>query len=643
MSARLVLPLHVECLPLLDQKRERAPSMDVWLTQNVSAVFDVLQLPADGRAALEFDVERDIARGDAGLQALAAANLNLDLWVLMDNKHSEMCRVPAGCAMVPLGLVCTAEQTVRLTYPVLPDGCNAKGVLRVKLRAPATLDGAPLATAMQRAGVRWALEAAERTPDPLRAYIDAAERAYSPYGVRSTYAALNNVNMFEYVSRVGVLPAAGYVNTPIGATGEAYFLNVARLALARLGLREEDALQRWDLERSGSDARAAANWLATALSLYVQYCDYMEDKVVAAVCTRGGGVRYCEKPIEWFQHVRVRNGCGDCEDLATETVIEAAELERLRAAHPLVQLLQRVNAGFYCVLLLDGVSNAEINDSDARAGRMPAEMEAHMNSALVSRYFVHQWLDDNGGRAAAPGRPNALFPSIVMLEGTGPLDPDGLKKPDDIAEQLRDQMLMPYRSLMREVRQVFYYDATGRSDSGFYRAVKLMAARNIDPSRFLWLLSPSKQAKSAGVSFRQIAAGSTEIAAVGEAPFSPEALRVMERYKLDLHPLVSLEAPSERRETPEEVERARAQMTALAQRIQALIPAGPDATRHTVVVLVKYSHFDAQGQFATRLFEAVRRSTDSVPLVAFRCVEERVTQDRGGYHLRFGWPEVKRV
>jgi hypothetical protein len=670
----LIIPLQIDyCLQLCHDahaRAESAPVLHLWLTQDVSRQYAVLELDESGtgslRTTLSLPLVSDQRTPDptyrAALDAISKCNLNLDAQVLVNNQHREMCRVPAGQALLPLAYLFRAQNNngvrAELAFPMIaPANGGVKGTATLTLTGAVTLNGNDVQALMHSAGLQWM--ARNRVVSPCETYIERAEQRYSPDGILSTWHSLDNVNMFRYVTHVGVLPAAAYLQVPVAPTTERFFLNAARLALRRMEVTEDEALA-WTLTVQ-RDARRAAYWLAHVLQLYDQYCDYIEDMVVAPVpagsLLRGrSAVQFTPTPIEWFQYVRTRDGSGDCEDLASETQILARELQQLRTGHPLLLRLKEVLDGFYVVLLLDGVSSVEINLAPSAN---PGHMDAHMNSALISRWHARTWIASpaSSSSPSAIGRPLQSYPPIVMMEGTGPLDPDGTEHAhaDEVAEELREQLIGAFRPLKASTRQIFHYDSSGHAQSSFYKTVKLIGSSMIERNRFLWLLCPDASMSKCGVSFQAIAAGDPRIRAMGEHEIGDADLLAIADYKLDLHPLPPLDGPDESasalQDTPAAVRRARAQMDDARRQIDALVAAErprfmhagdvAPSVAHRSVIMVKYAHFDDAGQFAATLVSAVRSAaTRGVPLVGWRADEERVTADRGGYRIVMEWPEV---
>lgn len=619
--------------------REERPSLHVSVTRSVSEEFSVLEL-RDGVFQLRAHWSL-VGSATQALQALGEARLCLQAFAMMRNDHNELCQVPAGAARVALAELVGARRgkgqwlRVELLFPMFdrrqPEAHKGYVVFE-------------LAQCDMRIGGRSVRElvpdAQWRVPrlqySPLEQYIESQEQQFGPTGMRSTWQLLDRVNVFRFQSEVGMAPAAAYFDAPLSATGEEYYLNAALLALRMQELTAEQALA-WRLDESREDCRFASYWLAALLSMYVQSCDYIGDEV----CVRGADGRFRVEPVEWFEQARVRDGSIDCEDAAMETMVEGLELERLRTDQPLLRLAQRIKRAFYVMLLLDGVSAVEINLAQA-----PRHMAAHMNSALINRAQLRRWspqLCAEHGPSAEEQRYAALFPPVVMMEGTGPLDPNGVEhgRDDAAGEQALSRALGTEPMLTRALRRVYHYDASGQRQSGFYKVTKVAATGELHArggcGQFVFVLEP-RSSGTAGVSFQQMAAASAEVVAVPQLELTPAQQAVMHAQMLDLHPQPTLLAPSQA-PASEQVRRAQQQMRdVVIPAMQALVqPRAPGRPVHELRQDAKYQHFDAAGSFAAALVRALRTAQrDGVlTLVAFRADDYQVTPTRGFYQLVF--------
>ena len=665
----LRLRLVATCTLALDPHHERhgTPLLHVYLPSNVSkecTKLELCELEQPGAGALyplvaetapgacycaDIDTQIDFPLVDGAdtqtvLNSLATGVLNFDAFCFMVNDHREVCQNQAGVAMIALAEVVGPDARKRgshvrvdLVYPMLGPEYGPKGVVLIDLtQTQLTWRGTPVASAnVVRRG--WAVP--QLVNSPCDQFIARQENKYGRC-LPSTWAFLNNINMFEFVCRIGRLPVAAYIRSPLGATTEAYYENAARLALRIVGVSEEEALARWGKPTATNrDCRYAAYWLSALLSLYVQTCDYLKDAVIAWSREKHG---FTMVDIEWFYQARVRNGTIDCEDASMETMVEAMELERLKNVQsPLVRLAQHIKASFYCVLLLDGVSGMEINLSRDAA---PRHLDAHMNSALISKHhFASMTRDapDRGGPNAAEAADAACYPPIVMMEGTGPLDPNGVEhaKSDKGAESALMQLFAPFPNVCACWRQIFHYDSSGEKQSDFYKTVKLMATAELEQRggrRFLWMLCDSRT-KTAGVEFQAIAAASKTVVAMAEDELSPQELATMDTYCLNVHPQPALLAPSQGQAAPHilaaraQVERLRAEMA----RIVA-VPT-PGAALRTAIREIKHHNFDTHETLLRELIAGAQRGFGGkIRLVSFVVEEFVVTPDHGFFQLIYG-------
>jgi hypothetical protein len=657
---RLHLVLHATLL--LDPQRERSlpPRLHVWLSRNVSEAFHDIELTASEpdpalnpladaapSVCARVDAQLDFALADpaapqACLDALCAGVLNVDAYCSVVNVHGETCTNQAGCASIALAelvgpRVATPYVRADLTYPMLDAGDNGlKGALVFDTRATQlTWRGQPVA-----ACARGSWRVPQGVDSPLDDYIGRQEQQFGMQ-MASTWGFLANINIFEYRCRVGRLPAAAYIDSPLGRTSEAYYENAARCALRMHGVDEAHALGHWGrAESSRDECRAAAYWLASLLSLYVQACDYLTDAVIAWSQPRR---RFEKVPIEWFYQTRVRRGTLDCEDGSMETMVQALELERLRDVRsPLVRLAQRVKAAFYCVLLLDAVSAGEINLAPAAA---PAHLDAHMNSALISRaQFAAMARNTNTcaqhGPSAAEAAAAAAYPPIVMMEATGPLDPNGVEhaEADEAAEAALDRMLDAAPMARARLRRIFHYDGSGRRQSGFYKAVKVMSTAELARrgcGQYLWMMCDAKRG-TAGVPFQAVAAAERSVAIRAEDELSGEQRTLMDEYRVNLHPQPALQPPGAEPDAPH-MARAREHVTRLRAALAALVRSASGAPAHRAVRVAKHHAFDARGALLDELTHAAARAfgTGRPRLVGFDALEYAATPDRGFFHLVF--------
>jgi len=697
VEVHVVFEYYLDC----DAKGETRPSVHTWLTRNISNQRVDVELTGkpvlrdggrtarysarvDMRAQFELGTELDgpseqaraavaqigaepYARPDPA-SMLGAGCLNMDFFTHVQNEHAEDCLVQAGVTRIALAELFGPQEHrrgsvrvgTRIYFPMVASGqqkaryANRGRITYHTDQCSMTLGGVPVSAVP---GLQWSVP--RQKASPCEQYIQGCERAFSPPTLPSTWSNMDTVGIFRYASRCGMLPAAAYVDAPLGHTGEAYFLNAARLALGRMELSEDDVLA-WDLLKNRDQCRHASYWLATLLSVYVQAADYIGD-VVSVYDQRKREWEMLE--VEYFYHLRLRGGQGDCEDAASEFLIEADELRRLQTRHPLLLLAKRVLSAFYVVMLLDGISGREINlqSRDATLG-------AHMNSALINKNQFAAWCQNYDERAALLARqagrlppapaihPNyapttqerqfaAQFPPIVMLEGTGPLDPNGVEHADEDQEAehaVTTAIEAASKLTSSQIRPMFHYDSSGKRQSKFYKTTKVMMMDELlkaGGGQCMWMLcvqSAPGGRLTASVEFQVIASASNAIQAMPEPELTTEQLKLLRHYMLDLHPMPDLEAPDASLPPPEHIARARQQVADLEQRVQTLIARTASVARgrkHRTGRMAKYHHFDRDGRFVKGLVAALEgmRANSGHTVVGFRAVEERVTQDRGGY------------
>lgn len=616
--------------------REEAPKLHFSMTRSVSEDFTVVHL----RNGV-FELQARWALKPNAMRHMGTARLCLQAFTRMLNDHNERCQVPAGAARVALAeLIATHRRRpiqmlrVELLFPMF-DGTSPeahKGFLLFELQQ-CTMSVSGRSVSDLVPPDQWQVPRLQYSP--LEGYIERQERRFGPDGMQSTWSMLERVNLFRYQSEIGMAPAAAYFDPPLSATGEEYYLNAASLALRMQGLTEAQAFA-WQLDRSPDDCRFASYWLAALLSLYTQSCDYIGDQV----CVQTTDGDFQVRPVEAFQMARIRDGSIDCEDAAMETMVEGLELERLRTHQPLLMLAQRVKRAFYVMLLLDGVSAVEINLAQA-----PRHMAAHMNSALVNRAQLHRW----SPQMCAKHAPSAdelqwarLFPPIVMLEGTGPLDPNGIEhgRDDNVGERAMQLALSSEPLLPQSMRRVYHYDATGRQQSGFYKVTKVAATAELHArggcGQFLWVLEP-RDKRTAGVTFQEMAAASDSVLAVPEEELTPSELTEMHQMLLDTHPQPVLLAPSQA-SPGAAVLRSRTQMASLLERVRTLRrPRDSGRPLHVMRQDAKYEHFDEHGSFADALYRSLdtAQRRGNLTLVDFHSEEYQVTPDRGFWQLTY--------
>ncbi len=646
-------------------------SVDSRNTRAVSTVTtsgpDYLPEILERRIGLEYDSasigayyrERAHDYGTA-LKMVGEANLNMDALVSLSNEHGELCYNQAGGFMLPLkhifGSGAKPEVKALLQYPQFtasiceprrlePNASDyaARGEVTFHTaKCELLYDGQPASKFVSHWGER------PRNTSPLEHVIAAREAQSGLRGIQSTWSSLGNIGIYCFNSRTASLPALGFADHPLGGTGEAFYLHCAALAFARLNIGEQEALS-WDMTDK-RNCRRLAYWLATLLSIYVQYCDYLGDALWMWNRQRK---QWEYVPVEYFYYVRLRFGSLDCEDGSMEFLIQADELRRLRSADPVIRLAQSVLRNFRVVMMLDGVSGAKIN-LDSK----DASLNAHMNASLVNLDLFNTWTKNypkNQGSTAMKSSSAQLesarnFPAIVVMESTGPLDPNGIEEAegDRIGEAMAVSSLSSYPALAGQWRPIFHYSARPQKrgeppvENGFFKTVKTMITQEdlaAGGGLGIWTLAtygPTGRGPelTAGVKFGDIASASTAIVAIEQPAITQEELDVMRSYQLDNPPMPILQTAQEAGYVPEAVTDAREQMQEFMRVLQQ-ITAKTHARDggHIAKRLIKYGFFEPT---RTNLKAAIAWARGA-RIAGVKVTSEDPTIDRGGFLLEIHW------
>jgi len=622
------------------------------MERRIGAEYDAANIGASYAART-----RDYA---TALKMAGEANLNIDAFVSLANDHGELCYNQAGGLRMPFaklfGPGAKPEEVALLQYPQFtdticaarrlePDAASyaARGEVRFKTaKCRITYDGKPASSFIKTWGER------PRKTSPLEQVIAAREAQSGPRGIQSTWSSLSNIGIYCFNNRTASLPALGFADHPLGGTGEAYYRHCAVLAFARLKMKEQDVLS-WDMTDK-ENCRRLAYWLGTMLSIYVQYCDYLGD---ALWMWNRGSKQWQYVPVEYFYYVRLRFGSLDCEDGSMEFLIQADELRRLRSADPVIRLAQSVLRNFRVVMMLDGVSGAKIN-----LDNQDASLNAHMNASLVNLDLFNTWTKNhaqNKGSAAMKPSPAQLksarnFPAIVVMESTGPLDPNGIEESegDRIGEAMAVSSLSAYPALAGQWRPIFHYSARpqkrgeGPVENGFFKTVKTMITQEdlaAGGGLGIWTLAtygPTGRGPelTAGVKFGDIASASTAIVAIEQPAITQEELDVMRSYQLDNPPMPILQTAAEAGYVPKAVADAREQIQEFFRVLEQLTAKTHARDGgHIAKRLIKYGFFEPT---RTNLKVAIAWARGA-RIAGVKVISEDPTIDRGGFLLEIHW------
>lgn len=633
---------------------------------------------------------------EPAIQSLGEANLMFNMFAMGENKHSELCRNQAGVAAVPLAVLFGGHSSTgmlaslgralsgdpsakkhryRLVHPMMSAEISGNRM------EPAETDtqGRPVVYAdkgwieivpslcsifyrgrpIQEFVKKWTI--IKLPTSPFEDYISRTEREFGPDAIEPTYDALTRLDTFAWTTSTCVLPTASFCDRPKGKTGAAYFINAANLAMQRMEITRDHVLA-WRVSGPNpdrNDCRMATYFLATVISLGNQYNDYIGDQVEVKNVRTG---EWVTKPVECFYNSRIRDGAGDCEEGGLEFMIEFGELQRLVSSDPVIKLLQEVAGVYYLFMTLTGISGQEINVADPSA-----DIGSHMNAMLINKGEMKRWADEHenytGNKVqddcdqhmATPEelRRAAFFIPCCVLEGTGPLNPNGVEEAegDPKGEEITGNLINSSRYLSERMREMFRY-STKSGKSSFYVALKAMMTDSFlkeGCGLSMWTITQAKprpgQAKgqapimTAGVPFADVASSAPGIMAVARPAFTKSQIEQMRHCMLNMHPTPSLQAPDESIPAPRHVQIAREQADYFEEQMKLLVAqSGGRYTRDSFrgERCAKYKHFDEQRVFLNELLTAIR-SEKNYRLVHFRMKQERVSHTHGGYWFYWYW------
>lgn len=656
----MALIVHIEFSYELYESAELEsdPEFHFFVTQWISKEFrihKVNRLRGHVRATLKFKLEDNVVTKHANQvdAMLRESMFSIDAFAFLLNKNKERCLNQAGGLLVFFSDLFKAEKddlAATLDIPALAgEESSVKGkVIFHRSKCSLRLDLAHSGSRTPMIGGELINASAWETPvreyAPCESYVAQCRQMMDALPV--TYKRNANIGVFNYVCRVGRLPGAGFVHAPLAATSERYYANAVRVVLERRGMSEKEFLD-LDIANSKRDAFVASCVLADMLSAYVDYGNYILDEV----CVITGGSKKKKqfelRPIEDFYNMRIRRGALDCEDTSCEIAcIEAQEFAQLKTSLALLQKLQFVKSMYISGMLLDGVSNVEINlskgkSSDAEDGD---PMQAHMSGILIPLWLAREWCSDKSIFRVFDNNliEQSKIYRVRMLEGTGFLKSEGvLPSSEETEDRLRRELTRSDPSAFGPLRKRYVYDAgsTGESDqdhqSEFYKSSLLFLTNEFSLRGIritIFVFSPKRaNALSVGVRFQDLASSSVSIILTPEPEMIQADWDKMMRYKLDLHPLPPLEPPRDNFEDDMPmVKESRRNAESLKQSLDAMVRPTRAATTTNVEFFVKYEHLTlARMRSMVRVLQRYR-------LVSVRVREERITPEHGGFQLVLG-------
>lgn len=599
------------------------------------------------------------------LSALGSAWLNVDLYMQMRNPEGASCRQPiavGGVALADLfapGATEPHKTSIELFIPQLKPGVGLTRddprlgryehvAGRLQLRSVAMWVGErPVADVVPV----W--ESVKREGRPFDDYVSRCIGKFSR--APQSWRSMTLVNIWSWTARLSVLPVVAYLVSPATATDEQFFANALRIVLLRAKL-SVDEVAAWQFADRQTCHRAVCI-LMNVCSLYGQYCNYILDMVFARDSQLGKRF-VLNKDFDWFHAGRLRDSDDgpaiDCEDVSHDFLQLVADLRRVRATTPGVQFLQRVLAHVVPLMLLSGVSSAKIDLS-----RPDSEVKGHMNFTFLS-WTEFLALCDNVPRELHP--PAAVlaasrnFPPVCIGEGTGRLDPDGVR-PDRCDQSAERRFANGFAHseeasrVLSGIKPIFCYSSDPKqADNAFYKAFKVMLTNQFldhglphveDHGIGIWMLRRrDRTTHSLGIEFRDVASAMNErIYGDPYPPVSSTLMYEIKQHLQDVWPMPSLAPPPppDSEETLPFVAHARANMSRILRLANARRT--PSAARLCKTVKCVQYNYVANDRWAALLEQALLAPRPDNTLDHIDAIEEHVTANAGGYLLTLYYRE----
>lgn len=382
----------------------------------------------------------------------------------------------------------------------------------------------------------------EKSQRLINLYIDSNREFYRKHP--NVAQSVQNITVFEYASRKGVIPGSMFDSFKLAPTHERYFIQALSYVLRRRRPDIDVPIDDW----MRLDAKTKVCVLMDVLRLYVNYCTYIRDMVDNNTEDRRWDASVIEL-IESFDYIRQRDA-GDCEDFTREILQAVMELKyNMRDSQsPAVQELRRIADGFIFASVLCGVSREAMSLSELSTGRV--NLHGHECAVAIPNYIFFEALrrydpehaifdlyseeEQNAGQGE----------QVYMLEGTGCLFPEPRTK-GEVFKRV-DKEFQRATTLSKHAEMVVFYHP--ERDDAFYKQMITI----LTPEFFLrtghlgfefLMCSRTKDGLKRGVPFSQLIDihKHAEIEIVPAPVMSPEVFRASSRLDDDNFPPISLE------------------------------------------------------------------------------------------------------
>lgn len=319
-----------------------------------------------------------------------------------------------------------------------------------------------------------------------------------------------------------------------------------------------------------------------------------------------------------------------------------------------LQKLQSIRRRFYCFLWLVGVSNAEINGDYAKQERM----DAHMHAALIPKAAFRKWTRDSNfsvpesrewGDDAESLRASERD-SVIVLEGTGVLDPSGRGEPAELGA-VRAAVASKCPEAFADLRRVYTYERGGVELAFYQVGCKALSpefwVRGSGVTAFAPSPATTTKKPTYGVRFKDLvrepALDNDTVRMWPEPALDSDVRTLMESEMRDLHPVPQLVPASP---APDDAAApVRKRMRALQAELRKAVAArslqltradDDDHNRKSKRQIYELVYYCDYAQASDERCAALARALGSLDLTSVIIVEEAVTPEVGGFRLAFG-------
>ncbi len=399
----------------------------------------------------------------------AHTNINFDSYSKYTNEDGIVCLNQAGFASVRLSLLATRKEvTLPLVVPTSVDKI-VKAELVVKLHSVslsfANTDSPDEETLKQE----FAATAAS-----IRAYINTNRKFYKKH--QAAHANLNNITVFNYKCRNGVVPGCLFDMFRLPLSHDEYFLNVVRIAMQRflpsLDVTSENMEKIW----IGMDRDTQLRASMSAVTIFSGTSDYSNDAIDNNVMGKRWRKDQVE-PIDSFDSPRMQQS-GDCEDFEEENLAHIMEIKyNHKDFHSRVLSdIHKLFRNFIFFSTLCGVSRGSM-------GRSGDDEESGYLTAHECGIAIPNWIFFKALRRSDPKHPILSAYTreeqelgrndhIYILEGTGNLIPDACTV--DSQRKSTTSAVKNFSSLSKSnIREQYFY-TTDREDKFYKMFINLM-------------------------------------------------------------------------------------------------------------------------------------------------------------------------